>query len=75
MTYEQIEDGKLYCYSEMTKLQCCDCGLVHTVIFELDGFRLTRDNRATGQVRRPRKKNEIQLDLNRRFIDNIYRIH
>ena len=51
-TYDLIDDGKLYRYSEMTQLQCCDCGLVHDVMFELDGFRLVRNNRSTGQVRR-----------------------
>jgi len=55
-TYELIEDGELYRYSELTSIQCCDCGLVHKVIFELDGFRFLRDNRATGQVRRYMKR-------------------
>jgi len=55
-TYDLIEDDKLYRYSEMTQLQCCDCGLVHDVKFELDGFRLVQNNRSTGQVRRYMKE-------------------
>ena len=42
------------------KLACCDCGLVHRVDFRLTmvgkkvvlQFRVRRDNRATGQMRR-----------------------
>ena len=42
------------------KLACCDCGLVHTMDFRVvDGeveFKVKRDNRATGQIRRYMKK-------------------
>ncbi|MBW2081585.1 MAG: hypothetical protein JRI39_00525 [Deltaproteobacteria bacterium] len=42
------------------KLACCDCGLVHKVDFRIhEGriqFRMFRDARATGQVRRHMKE-------------------
>jgi len=38
------------------KMACCDCGLVHTMDFRIENgrvqFRVTRNNRATGQMRR-----------------------
>lgn len=38
------------------KLACCDCGLVHDIDFRSTGqgmvFRIRRNTRATGQVRR-----------------------
>ena len=38
------------------KLGCCDCGLVHDMDFRISGrrieFRVARNNRSTGQVRR-----------------------
>lgn len=38
------------------KLCCCDCGLVHTMNFRVNGrrveFQVFRNNRATGAVRR-----------------------
>ncbi len=41
---------------------CCDCGLVHTIRFAVSGHRMRmrvwRNNRATGQVRRGRNRNE-----------------
>lgn len=50
-------------YPEMDgyKMSCCDCGLVHQMQFRVTDdyerveFRVRRDNRATGQVRRHRK--------------------
>lgn len=42
------------------KMACCDCGLVHRVRFKVKGpylvFRMWRDTRATGQIRRHRPK-------------------
>jgi len=42
------------------KMMCCDCGLVHKLDFRIKKrkiqFRAFRDNRATGQARRHRKK-------------------
>ena len=45
------------------KLACCDCGLVHRMDFRIVGnkrkkiqFRVFRDNRATGQMRRKTPK-------------------
>jgi len=42
------------------RMECCDCGLVHTLQFRLVSgryieFRAQRNARATGQVRRHRK--------------------
>jgi len=41
------------------KLACCDCGLVHKVDFRIFHkkiqFRVVRDNRSTGQMRRHMK--------------------
>jgi hypothetical protein len=38
------------------KMACCDCGLVHKIDFRVENgrvqFRVVRDNRATGQIRR-----------------------
>lgn len=42
------------------KIQCCDCGLVHLITFEVNPvaiiMRAYRDNRATAQVRRHMKR-------------------
>lgn len=42
------------------KLSCCDCGLVHEFQFRSRSkqieYRVRRDNRSTGQMRRYRKK-------------------
>jgi hypothetical protein len=44
------------------KMACCDCSLVHIMRFEIEKstgrliIRAWRDNRATGQMRRKRKK-------------------
>ncbi len=42
------------------KMSCCDCGLVHVMEFRVVRgriqFRAWRDNRATGQIRRKRKR-------------------
>jgi len=41
------------------KLACCDCGLVHVMDFRVhEGqfqYRVYRDNRATGQIRRAKR--------------------
>lgn len=38
------------------RFSCCDCGLVHKMQFKMDGkhilFKVKKDNRATGQIRR-----------------------
>lgn len=45
---------------EPFRLACCDCGLVHDVEFRIfEGkpeFRMRRNNRSTGQMRRKRPK-------------------
>lgn len=63
----------------LVKLACCDCGLVHTMGFTVDGegiLRLDyeRDNRATAQLRRskfpylkePKKGDKWQLIYKKR---------
>lgn len=46
------------------KLACCDCGLVHDVDFRVSEdlerveFRVFRNNRATGQIRRWMKRRD-----------------
>ena len=42
------------------KMSCCDCGLVHDIDFRVSGaskvlFRIARNHRSTGQVRRHMK--------------------
>lgn len=59
--YEQAEDGEVVTpVHNDYRQQCCDCGLVHRFRFRVvDGqvtFKITRDNRATAQVRRGMKK-------------------
>lgn len=45
------------------KQQCCDCGLVHSFDFRIYKghvqYRVYRDARATGQVRRHKDKKKI----------------
>ena len=49
---QPVEQGYKFC--------CCDCGLVHIMDFRVeDGraqFRVSRNNRSTGQVRRHMKQ-------------------
>ncbi len=44
------------------KLACCDCGLVHTIDFRVVNkeveWKINRDNRATGQIRRHMNKEQ-----------------
>ena len=59
MPYDKPEEDEwVQPVEEGYKMQCCDCGLVHQIDFRIvDGrvqFRVRRDNRATGQVRRHR---------------------
>ena len=52
----------VYPVMEGYKMTCCDCGLVHEMEFRVTDeynrveFRVRRDNRATGQVRRHKKQ-------------------
>lgn len=50
----EVPVGKIY------RLACCDCGLVHDVVFVIKGRSLgmaaRRNNRATAQRRRNRGK-------------------
>ena len=64
MKYQQQSDGDLIQpIMKGYKMRCCDCGLVHKVDFYIVGervqFQATRDKRATGQVRRHIKKEQI----------------
>ena len=60
--YKQRVDGEGFNVplGEVYKLACCDCGLVHRVVFVVEegklGMATERDNRATGQRRRHMKK-------------------
>ena len=58
-TYEAQEDGWTEWIQPIRKgykMCCCDCGLVHQIDFRVrkgkSQFRVRRDNRSTGQVRR-----------------------
>jgi len=62
MPYKEPEEGE-WVFPIMTgyKMSCCDCGLVHRLDFRVCEdepdrieFRVYRDNRATGQIRRHR---------------------
>jgi len=60
MKYEEPEEGEwIRPIRKGYKMACCDCGLVHRFDFRIIGrvrkiiqFRVFRDNRATGQIRR-----------------------
>lgn len=57
MRYKQIYDHEWETpIRKGYKLICCDCGLVHDVDFRIHKkkiqFRVIRNNRSTGQVRR-----------------------
>ena len=62
-TYPQIEDGEIvgFKYRESClKMACCDWGLTHKMFFNTKGpmllMTVCRDDRATAQIRRHRKK-------------------
>jgi len=62
-TYRQVIDGAwITVPRRLHKLRCCDCGLVHRVLFRTGAhgrtlqFQAVRDERATAQVRRHAKK-------------------
>lgn len=55
--YEKPEENAwVQPITEGYKMQCCDCGLVHDLDFRVYRgriqFRVRRNNRATGQIRR-----------------------
>lgn len=62
MRYRQREDGEGFVVpvERVFRLACCDCGLVHDVVFALEGKTLAmaakRNNRATAAKRRRAKK-------------------
>lgn len=61
--YEIIKDGEWFQLGQ--RMQCCDCGLVHDIEYDVTllnqvltvRLKATRNNRATAQVRRNKKKN------------------
>lgn len=61
-TYPQLKYGGTIILkpSENVQIACCDCGLVHTFDFKIvkDTIKVSicRNNRATGQLRRWKKK-------------------
>lgn len=59
--YEEVEAGKwVQPIPKGYKMECCDCGLVHTLDFRIYKGRVQlrawRNNRSTGQIRRWKKK-------------------
>jgi len=61
MKYEVLEAGVWFWPKKRGfKLGCCDCGLVHKTDYRIKNghveFRVFRDNRATGQIRRHKDK-------------------
>jgi hypothetical protein len=52
------------------KTECCDCGLVHVWVLKKEkgvvGFRIARDNRATGQRRKHGSPSQSVLSHRRR---------
>lgn len=62
--YAQVFDGQFHeIKTNPWKMRCCDCGLVHVIRFKFKdkvfGLVATRDNRATGQTRRKRRKRAL----------------
>ena len=60
MTYPMLEEKLDFNWrKQILRFQCCDCGLVHDVKYIIAGRRIrvitTRNNRATGQIRRHRQ--------------------
>jgi hypothetical protein len=73
-----VEDGEwIQPVVEGYKLECCDCGVVHTLNFRIkDGeiqFQAVRDNRATGQTRRFRTtpKSPLRITPESRRMDKL----
>lgn len=59
--YDQVNEGEWFrVLRGGHKMACCDCGLVHKFYFRTrEGdleLKATRDDRATGQIRRHMKK-------------------
>jgi len=56
LKYKLVVDGEWEPVFARDKVACCDCGLVHLMEYKkIKGclwVRATRDNRATGQIRR-----------------------
>lgn len=62
--YIQMPEKDFVQIYKIFKTQCCDCGLVHLWEFHKPkgkpfGFIITRDNRATGQIRKNKKIRRI----------------
>lgn len=63
--YIQMPEKAFVALSKAFKVQCCDCGLVHSweMVHQkgIFGFIITRDNRATSQVKRKKIKSREKL--------------
>jgi hypothetical protein len=64
MKYYQQTDGEWVRPTRKGyRIVCCDCGLVHRLNFRLRSrhieFQAFRDNRATGQIRRHKKRRKV----------------
>ncbi len=61
MKYDHPKEGEwIQPVEKGYKLRCCDCGLVHKIDFEIFKgniqFRMWRDDRATAQIRRHKRR-------------------
>lgn len=59
---EEVAGKWIFPVMDGYRMSCCDCGLVHKIDFRVCEdepnrieFRVYRDNRATGQIRRHQK--------------------
>lgn len=68
--YQQVyEDEWSRCLTKNAKFACCDCGLTHSFDFrrvkgrkDIIEFKVRKDNRATGQIRRYMKEELAKLE-------------
>lgn len=58
MKYEQIVDGQWVRPAKRYRIRCCDCALIHDLVFRVKRgsieFRARRNARATATARRRR---------------------
>lgn len=79
--YTTVGDGSKIEVAPNTKfiwqLACCDCGLVHNILVEVDAtgtvFTIHRNSRATGQRRRYMKKWQIATTILENALDKVSR--
>ena len=63
LKYKQVQSGEwIEPITKGFRLACCECSLVHNMDVRIKNgqvqWRMSRNNRATGQVRRYKKVNE-----------------